>query len=448
MNSQFLKKAENLITRNYKIDKELFSKLDVKRGLRNADGSGVLAGLTKVSGVVGFKKIDQRIEPVDGRLLYRGINIKDIVDGVQAENRFGYPEVVFLLLFGQLPNSEELKEFESYLGELYSLSERFISSALLNMPSSNVMNQIQRTVLALYTLDENPDDITPQNVLRQCLSLIAKFPALIAYAYQAKNFYFNGKTLTIRPPDSKLSPAENFLRMLREDGSYTPLEAELLDLALILHAEHGGGNNSAFSMHVLSSSHTDTYAATAGAISALKGPLHGAANLFVMNMMANIKENVKDWADEDEVSAYIEKIIRKKAHNRAGLIYGMGHAVYTKSDPRAVILKQKARSLAKTKGRLDEFQLYENIEKLTPAVFARVKNSNKVISPNVDFYSGFVYDMLGFPVEIYPPIFAMARITGWSAHRLEELMVGGRIIRPAYKSVAEIRDYIPLKDRK
>ncbi|RMG66344.1 MAG: citrate/2-methylcitrate synthase [Calditrichaeota bacterium] len=447
MQSQFLERALHQIEEAYHIDPELYAKFDVKRGLRNADGSGVLAGLTKISSVVGFKKTEAGIEPVDGRLYYRGININEIVEGIQKERRHGFAEVAYLLLLGRLPNKQELEEFDQYLRSRRTLDEEVLTSQILHLPSNNVMNQLQRTVLALYVLDKNADDVSIANVLRQSLEIVAKFPTIIAYALHARNHWFHGQSLFIHLPDPELDLAENFLYMLRPDGKFTPLEAEILDLALILHAEHGGGNNSTFTMHVVTSSWTDTYAAVAAAISSLKGPLHGAANANVMDMMQNIKENVKDWNDQEEVASYIEKILRKEAHNRTGLVYGMGHAVYTKSDPRALILREKARELAAEKGRLDEFNLYRAVETLTPEIFRRVKKSNKVISANVDFYSGFVYDMLGFPKEIYTPLFAMARIVGWSAHRMEELISGGRIIRPSYKSVAEVRHYVPLDQR-
>lgn len=346
-----------------------------------------------------------------------------------------------------MPKREELEEFSTYLRELMPLPKKFVENAILQFISPNVMNALQRTVLTLYAMDENPDDISIPNVVRQCLNIIAKFPAIIAYAYNAIRYEFQNEPLVIRQPRMDYDIAENFLYMMRPDGQFTELEAELLDLALVLHADHGGGNNSAFTMHVLTSSHTDTYSAVAASVGSLKGPLHGAANLYVRSMIEDFKKNVKHWDNEDEVAAYIEKVLRKEAFDRQGLIYGMGHAVYTKSDPRAQILKERARELAKEKGRMDEFILYDNIEKLTPAIFQRVKGSSKVISANVDYYSGFVYDMLGFPKAIYPALFAMSRIVGWSAHRIEELVNGGRIIRPSYKGVAPKRDYIPLDRR-
>jgi citrate synthase len=447
MKQDFYEKLSETILASNKIDKSLYEKFDVKRGLRNADGSGVLAGLTKISGVIGSQKVDGKLVPVDGKLSYRGIDIMDLVRGVQKDKRHGFSETAYLLLLGDLPNAQQLKEFENELFGQMELPRRYISTNILQYTTQNIMNMLQKGVITLYALDENPDDTSIPNVVRQSLSLIAKFPALVAYSYVAmRNKYFN-EPLYINIPQKGYDIAENFLHMLRRDGKFTELEAELLDLALILHAEHGGGNNSSFTSHVVSSSLSDTYSTIAAALGSLKGPLHGAANAQVMSMMANIKENVKNWRDKDEVAAYIEKIIRKEAHNKTGLVYGMGHAVYTKSDPRAVILKEKASELAKVKNREDEFQLYLNIEEVTPGIFARVKGSDKVISPNVDFFSGFVYDMLGFDPAIYTPLFAMARVVGWCAHRIDELINGGRIIRPAYKSVAEPREYVPMSKR-
>ncbi|HQU73713.1 MAG TPA: citrate synthase, partial [Calditrichia bacterium] len=346
-----------------------------------------------------------------------------------------------------LPNSGELRVFEENLYPRMGLPRRLVNASILTYTSSHVMNALQRVVQTLYVMDDNPDDISTPNVIRQSMELIAKLPTATAYSLMALKHKFNGEALHIAPPNSDYDLAQNFLYMLRPNGQFSVLEAELLDLALILHAEHGGGNNSSFTAHVVSSSHTDTYSAISAAIGSLKGPLHGAANANVMYMMSNVKDNVKDWKDKDEVAAYIEKIVAKKAHDKTGLVYGMGHAVYTKSDPRAVVLKDKARDLANAKGRSDEYQLYLNIEELTPGIFQKVKGSTKVISPNVDFFSGFVYDMLGFPQEIYTPLFAMARVVGWCAHRMDELLNGGRIIRPGYKSVAEKRSFTPMKNR-
>jgi citrate synthase len=448
MSVEIIAKASEEILKRNKIDRDLYTQLDVKRGLRNADGSGVLAGLSKISGVIGTKKVDGQLVPVDGQLRYRGIDIVDIVEGIQKESRHGFAEVVYLLLLGELPAASELEELEAYLYPRMKLPNRLVATNLLQYTSPNVMNALQKVVLTLYTLDENPNDTSIPNVLRQCLELIAKFPAIIAYAFLAMRNKFHGETLFINPPRLDYDIAKNFLYMLRPKGEFTSLEAELLDIALVLHADHGGGNNSTFTTHVVSSSHTDTYSAIAAATGSLKGPLHGAANANVMSMMRNIKENLKDWADRDEVNDYIGKIIRKEAHDRAGLVYGLGHAVYTKSDPRAVILNQKAQELAEVKGRMDEYNLYNLVAEVTPGLFKNIKNSDKVISPNVDYFSGFVYDLLGFPEEIYTPLFAMARVAGWSAHRIDELINGGRIIRPAYKSVAELQKYVPMRERK
>ncbi|MGH1361937.1 MAG: citrate synthase [Calditrichia bacterium] len=447
MSSNFVNRAAEKVIENNKIDRELYTELDVKRGLRNANGSGVLAGLTRISGVIGSEKVDDKLVPVDGRLSYRGIDIQELVAGFQNDGRHGFAEVSHLLLFGELPTAAELKEFENALYPMMAVPRRLVGTGILQYTSANVMNALQRMTLMLYTLDENPDATDIENLIRQSMELIAKFPAIIAYSFRAMRNKYNDESLFINPPKEGYDIAENFLHMLRPDSQFTSLEAEILDLALILHAEHGGGNNSSFTSHVVSSSLTDTYSAIAAATGALKGPLHGAANSNVMYMMDNIKSNVKDWGNEGQVSDYLAKIIRKEAHNKSGLVYGMGHAVYTKSDPRAVVLKKKAKQLAEDTGRMDEFNLYLTIEKLTPGLFSDIKKSTKVISPNVDFFSGFVYDMMKFPVEIYTPLFAMARVVGWSSHRIDEIINGGRIIRPGYKSVATAATYQNLSDR-
>jgi len=447
MANNFLENVSNQLLKTAEIDRELYIKYSVKRVLRNEDGTGVLAGLTQISSVIGFNIVDEEVIPVDGELYYRGINIVDLVDGIEKEKRHGFPEVTYLLLFGKLPTEKELSQFKDYIKPLMHLPPGLNETSILGFPSPSVMNKLQRVILVLYGVDPNPDDISIPNVIRQSLDLIAKFPTIIAYSYQAMRHKLHGESLFVHPPNPELCCAENFLYMLRPDRSYTKLEADLLDLALVLHAEHGGGNNSAFTCQVVSSSHTDTYSAISAAVGSLKGPLHGAANSNVMGMMNNIKTNVKNWKDDDEISAYLEKIVKGEAHDKKGLIYGMGHAVYTKSDPRAIILKNKARVLAEAKGRSDEHQLYLNIERLAPAIFQRIKKSNKIIAPNVDFFSGFVYDLLGFPRDIYTPLFAMARVVGWSAHRIEELINGRRIIRPAYKSVAQHAKYIPTTKR-
>ncbi|MFO7849783.1 MAG: citrate/2-methylcitrate synthase [Spirochaetia bacterium] len=437
------------VEKNTQIDPALYSKYGVKRGLRNDDGTGVLVGLTQIGDVHGYIVDEKEKVPVEGRLRYRGIEVKDLVRGFQEENRFGFEETVYLLLFGQLPNKDELEAFCTYLGENRSLPGTFTEDMILNIPSNNIMNKLARSVLVSYSYDKDPENTSIENVLRQSIELIARFPTFISYGFQAKQHNFNKKTLYIHSPDPQASTSENILRLTRPDASYTKLEAELLDLALVLHAEHGGGNNSAFAIHVVSSSDTDTYSAVASAVGSLKGSKHGGANIKVREMMADIKENVSDWENEDEIASYIEQILRKEAFDRKGLVYGMGHAVYTLSDPRAVLLKERAKELAKEKGYELEFGLYERIERLTPEIFGRVKGSNKDIAPNVDFYSGFVYHMLDIPDDLFTPIFAAARISGWTAHRIEELINGGRIIRPAYKHIRKnALTYVPLKDRK
>jgi citrate synthase len=419
----------------------------VKRGLRNKDHSGVLVGLTHIGEVVGLKKSGNNKIPTEGELYYRGINVKDLVKGFQEDKRHGFEETAFLLLFGRLPNEYELVEFNQYLSKKRKLSDSFTKNMILSLRGKDMMNMLARAVLALYALDENPDDTDATNVLRQELNLIAKMPTIINYSYHAYRHSYLNKSLIIRHPKPEFGTAENFLYMLKGTGRYTPLEVEILDLALVLHAEHGGGNNSSFTTHVVSSSGTDTYSAIASALGSLKGPLHGGANLKVMKMMDSIKKNVRDWTDDKEISAFLMKLLKGEAYDFSGKIYGIGHAVYTKSDPRSVLLKQKAYEIAKDKGRLDEFNLIEKVEKLTPIVFREYKKIDKVIAPNVDFYSGFVYCSLDIPPEVYTPIFAMARIVGWSAHRMEEIISSKRIIRPAYKSLVPKANYKPLADR-
>ena len=448
MSQDFVKYATDQLMKTAEIERDLYTKFSVKRGLRNDDGSGVLVGLTKISSVIGFKIVDEEVIPVDGELYYRGMHINDLVAGVEKEKRHGFTEVIYLLIFGKLPNSQELQDFRDYLNVRTNLPPGLNETSILGFPSPSVMNKLQRVILVLFGVDPNPDDISISNVVRQCLDLIAKFPTIIAYSYQAMRHKLHGESLFVHPPHPTLCCAENFLYMLRSDRQYNKLEADILDLALMLHADHGGGNNSTFTTHVVTSSHTDTYSAISAAVGSLKGPLHGAANASVMDMMTNIKENVKDWKDDDELSSYLERMLKGEVHDKQGLIYGMGHAVYTKSDPRAIILKNKAKDLAAQKGRSDEHQLYLNVERLAPGLFQHIKKSSKVISPNVDFFSGFVYDLLGFPRDIYTPLFAMARVVGWSAHRIEELLNGRRIIRPAYKSVATPQKYIPMAKRK
>jgi citrate synthase len=434
--------------KNNQIDPSYFNRYDVKRGLRNNDGTGVLVGLTQIGDVHGYIVDEKEKVPVEGRLRYRGIDVADLVDGFLKEKRLGFEETVYLLLFGQLPRADELSDFRKLLAEERVLPDGFTEDMILTAPSSNIMNKLARSVLAAYSYDDNAEDSSVENILRQSIKLIAQFPVFAAYAFQAKQHYYENETLFIHSPDPELSTAENLLRLIRNDGKFTALEAELLDLALVLHAEHGGGNNSAFTIHVVSSSDTDTYSAVAAAVGSLKGSKHGGANIKVRNMMEDIKKNVSEWGDEDEVAQYLEKIIRKEAYDRSGLVYGMGHAVYTHSDPRAVLLKGKAKDLAAEKKLVDEFELYKLVERLTPQIFSRVKGSDKIISANVDFYSGFVYDMLDIPKDLYTPIFAVARIAGWCAHRIEEIINGGRIMRPAYKHIRTVqRDYVPLVDR-
>ena len=443
----FFNELRQLAETNNYIPAELHTKYNTKRGLRNNDGTGVLVGLTRIGEVIGYYLENGKKMPVEGRLYYRGIEIQEIVRGFQSDNRFGFEETAYLLLFGKLPNEDQLKKFQELLGSHRELPEGFAEDMIFKAPSIDIMNKLARSVLAAYSYDEDPDNTNVENVLRQCIELIARFPSYIAYAYQAKCHYHNGESLYIHYPQKELSTAENILYLIRPDKKYTRLEAEVLDLSLVIHAEHGGGNNSSFTTHVVTSTGTDTYSAIAAAIGSLKGPKHGGANAKVMAMMENIKANVINWDDEKEVADYLRKILRKEAFDGSGLIYGMGHAVYTLSDPRAVLLKEKAAELAQATGMEKEFRLYQTIEKLSPEIFCEVKKDTKTICANVDFYSGFVYKMLNIPEDLYTPIFAMARMPGWAAHRIEELISGGRIIRPAYKSVLSSQEYVPLKQR-
>ncbi len=443
----FLKKLSELAERSSMIDEELYTKYDVKRGLRKKDFTGVLVGLTKIGDVLGYNKEGDKVTPAEGRLLYRGIEVKELVEGFQKGKRPGFDETVFLLLFGRLPTEYGLKIFSEKLAGLRELPENFTEDMILKLKGKDVMNMMARCVLALYTLDEKADDTSTANIINQSMDLIAKFPTIIAYSYQAMRHIYHHKHLVIRHPKEKFHTAENFLYMVKGYKKYTPLEAELLDLVLVLHAEHGGGNNSSFTMHVVSSTGTDTYSAIAAALGSLKGPLHGGANIKVAEMMSEIRNNVKNWKDKKELSAYILKILQKKAYDKSGKIYGFGHAVYTLSDPRAVLLKEKARELAKEGGRMDEFELHTSMEKLVPEIIKKFKGTSKKIAPNVDFYSGFVYNCLRIPKEVYTPLFAMARISGWCAHRIEEIISSRRIIRPAYKSVAKRIKYVGLDKR-
>ena len=443
----FLAKYAEIADRQNRIPADLYEKYSVKRGLRNSDGTGVLVGLTEIGQVHGYIIDEGAKVSVPGVLRYRGIDLKDISNGFQIEGRAGFEETAFLLLFGYLPEQQELQDFSLRLGELRELPENFIEDMILKAPSMDIMNKIARSVLSLYSFDHSADSTDIPNVLRQSVQLISRFPSIAAYAYQAKNHYFGGASLYLHKPDPTKSTAENMLMMIREDKAYTPQEAEILDLCLVLHAEHGGGNNSAFTTHVVSSSGTDTYSAIAAAVGSLKGPLHGGASGMVRTMMKDIMANVKDWSDEDEVSAYIRKILKKEAFDKKGLVYGMGHAVYTISDPRAELLKIKAAELAKTTGREEELNLYKTVEKVTPIIFTEVTGHEKDLCANVDFYSGFVYCCLNLPRELFTPIFAVARIAGWCAHRVEEIVSGGRIIRPAYRSITRSRPYLAMKER-
>ena len=422
------------------IDADLYAKFDVKRGLRDLNGKGVLTGLTEVSEIRQNKIVDGEVVPTDGKLFYRGININDLIAGFAADNRFGFEETIYLLLFGELPNKEELDGFRSMLASYRTLPKNFVRDVVMKAPSGDMMNTLARSVLTLYCYDSNANDITYTNVLRQCLQLISVFPLLSVYGYHAYNHYQKGKSLYIHNPDPKLSIAENILMLLRPDQKYTALEAQVLDVALVLHAEHGGGNNSTFTTRVVTSSGTDTYAAIAAALSSLKGPKHGGANAKVVGMFSELKKNVKNWEDEEQIKGFLRKLLHKEAYDKAGLIYGMGHAVYSISDPRAKALKVYVERLAEEKGLTDEFELYARVEQLAPSVIAEEKKIYKGVSANIDFYSGFMYKMLGLPKELYTPLFAIARIAGWSAHRMEELINASKIIRPAYMSVAKERD--------
>jgi citrate synthase len=447
----FFSKLETQVKASCQIDNELFEEFDVKRGLRNKDGTGVLVGLTNIGDVVGYKKEDGKVVAIPGRLLYRGIDIEDITRGFQKEDRHGFDETVYLLLTGHLPTKEQLKEFSEHMASLRSLPDDFVKDMILSMKGKDVLNILARSVLGLYTLDEKPDDISLDNMIRQSLNIMAKFPTIVAYSYQALRHLYQWKTLSIRHPQVNMTTAENFLYLIKGDCTgFSKLEADLLDLLLVLHAEHGGGNNSTFTMRVTSSSETDIYSSVTSAIGSLKGPLHGGANVRVLEMMENLKAHVKDWTSEKEVEEYLLKILNKKANDMTGKIYGIGHAVYTISDPRAAILKTKARELAIEKGRLDEFELYSLVERLTPEVFRVFKGekSTKVVCINVDFYSGFVYACLDIPKELYTPLFAVARVSGWCTHRIEELTFSAkRLIRPAFKNVYGKHEYIPMDER-
>ncbi|MEE1003312.1 MAG: citrate/2-methylcitrate synthase [Acutalibacteraceae bacterium] len=433
---------------NNVIEQDLYKKYAVNRGLRDLNGNGVLTGLTEISEIKSKEIVNGEVVPCDGELLYRGYNIHDLVNDLIADDRFGFEEVTYLLLMGKLPNKYELREFKEVLNGYTSLPPSFARDVIMKAPSENMMNSLSRSVLTLYSYDNNPDDTSIPNVLRQCLQLIAMFPQLSIYGYQAYNYYIKGnKSFFMHDPNPDYSIAENILHMLRPDSKFTHLEAKILDIALILHAEHGGGNNSSFTTHVVTSSGTDTYSAISAALGSLKGPKHGGANIKVCEMFDNIKENVHDWKDDEEIENYIKKILNKEAFDKSGLVYGIGHAVYSKSDPRATVFKQFVESLSKEKQMEDEYHLYTAVEKIAPKLISGSKKMYKGVSANVDFYSGFVYQMLGIPRELFTPLFAIARISGWSAHRMEELINASKIIRPAYKAVGERREYVPFAER-
>lgn len=431
---------------NHRIDPNLYIEYDVKRGLRDSAGKGVLTGLTEISDVNAYDLVNGRKIPAEGSLYYQGYNIYDLVSGMEGR-KFGFEETIYLLLFGRLPSEKDMEMFKGIMAHFETLSGRFVRDVVMKASNADIMNSMQRCILTLYTYDSKPEDTSAENVLRQSIELIAKLPLIAVYSYHSYCHFRKDETLFIRNPQKDLSLAENILLMLRPDSVYTELEAKVLDIALILHAEHGGGNNSTFTTHVVTSSGTDTYSSVAASIGSLKGPRHGGANLKVQDMFEDIKVNVKDWEDEAEVEAYLRKILNKEAFDRSGLIYGMGHAVYTLSDPREVILKKFARELAVEKGMMKEFALYELVERLAGRLVMEQRRLFKNVCANVDFYSGFVYTMLGIPKELFTPIFAIARIPGWSAHRLEEILNANKIIRPAYKYVGKHVDFIPMPKR-
>jgi citrate synthase len=442
-----LDQLTEIIVKNNLIDPSLFNKYQVKRGLRDEDGRGVLVGLTEIGDVHSYILDENDIIPVPGRLMYRGIDIVDLANGFMKDGRYGFEETAYLLLFGDLPNKQQFEDFDQLLCEFRKLPEHFVRDLILKAPSRDVMNLLARSVLGLYSYDEKADDTSVKNVLQQCIRLIACFPTIAVYGYQAFAHYHKEKSLYIHSPKAGLSTAENILYMIRPDNSYTKLESTLLDLALVLHAEHGGGNNSAFVTHVVTSSGTDTYSVIAAALGSLKGPRHGGANLKVVQMFEDFKVNIKNWEDEDEIESYLTKILNKEAFDGSGLIYGIGHAVYSISDPRSLIFKEYVARLAVEKNLESEYNLYANVEKIAPRIIEEKRKMYKGVSANIDFYSGFVYRMLGLPPEMFTPIFAISRITGWSAHRIEEIVNSGRIIRPAYKCVAKKRDYVGMSER-
>ena len=441
-----IRRLAELCEKNNEIDKELYTKYEVKRGLRDLNGKGVLAGLTNISDVCAKKIVNGEEVPCEGNLYYRGYNIKDLVKGFLEAKHYGFEEIAYLLLFGELPNAKELEQFHETLVERRTLPPTFVRDVIMKAPSRDMMNSLSRSILNLYSYDDKADDTSIPNVLRQCLNLISQFPMLMVYGYHAYN-YRMGEDLYIYAPRPELSTAENILLMLREDRKYTKFEARILDMALVLHMDHGGGNNSTFTTHVVTSSGTDTYSTMAAAMASLKGPKHGGANIKVTQMFADMKEKVDDWEDDDKIRDYLEGLLEKRNFDKKGLIYGMGHAIYSVSDPRADIFKKFVKRLAREKGYEKEYALYEKVEHMAPKIIAEKRKMYKGVNANVDFYSGLVYHMLGIPEQLYTPIFATARIVGWSAHRLEELKNVDKIIRPAYKPLAPYRDYVKVEDR-
>lgn len=432
---------------NSRIAPEWYTQYKVNRGLRDLNGNGVLTGLTEISDIVAFETVDGQKKPCEGKLYYRGVDVEEIVKGFVKEKRFGFEETVYLLLFGELPNQKELSEFTEQLSFYRTLPTNFVRDIIMKAPSADMMNTLARSVLTLYGYDSAANDNSVDNVLRQSLQLIALFPMLSVYGYQAYNHYVKGNSLFIHNPDPNLSTAENILHILRPDSKYTELEARILDVALVLHAEHGGGNNSTFTTHVVTSSGTDTYSTIAAALGSLKGPKHGGANIKVVQMFEDMKNTLTDWHDEEQISEYLRALLNKEAFDKQGLIYGMGHAVYSLSDPRANVFRHFVEGLASEKHREDEYALYAAVECLAPKIIAEERRIYKGVAANIDFYSGFVYSMLDLPLELYTPIFAISRIAGWSAHRIEELINAGKIIRPAYKNVGERHEYVPLAER-
>ena len=447
-NNDWLHKMAMRCEETSTIDSSLFSKYEVKRGLRDLNGQGVLTGLTEISEIRSYTVVDREMIPCEGKLYYQGIDIEEIVNGFLAEKRFGFEEVVYLLLFGELPKQEQLENLKDMLAHYrQSLPTSFVRDIIMKAPSTDLMNTLGRCVLTLYSYDDRADDISTENVLRQCLQLVALFPMLSVYGYHAASYFHEDTSFFLHPPKEEYSTAENILHMLRADSKFTPLEAKILDIALVLHAEHGGGNNSTFTNHVVTSSGTDTYAAIAAALGSLKGPRHGGANRKVSQMFEEMKVKVKDWEDEEEIESYLVALLNHNAFDHSGLIYGMGHAVYSISDPRANTFRRFVKQLAEEKGKQKEFALYNLVETLAPKVIANERHIYKGVSANIDFYSGLVYSMLDIPLEMYTPLFAIGRIAGWSAHRLEELINAGKIIRPAYKAVGKHKSYVPMSER-